>query len=90
MSIKNVWAGDVALIELTRSGRTDAPGEILAELKHRGHLTLDKSGTPSLTGAGVKRAEALKPCEANLRAMAVNASTGRAPLMTASGSGLRG
>ena len=85
MSVKNVTVADLALIELSKSGRTDAPREVLADLERRGFVAFDRAGRPSLTGRGSKRAEALKPCEPNLRAMAMSAATGHIPVRMGGG-----
>jgi hypothetical protein len=61
--IENIHVGDIALIEILAEGRTDAPREIMDELRRRGHL--DRKGR--LTAAGRRRARALKDSEASLR-----------------------
>ena len=65
---KNIWAGDLALIELA-AGRTDAPRDVLDSLAAKGHVKLTAKGGPVLTGAGKHRAASLKGSEHDLRLM---------------------
>ncbi|MBA4187766.1 MAG: hypothetical protein C0467_07080 [Planctomycetaceae bacterium] len=84
MPVRDVWAGDVALVELARSERTEAPAEVLSELARRGHVKLSGK-TAKLTGAGRIRANALAKAEGNIRAMAANTKAGLCAIMTAAG-----
>jgi hypothetical protein len=84
VSIKNVWAGDLALVELLAGG-TEAPAEVLQKLVSLGHVKL-VAGKPSLTAAGRSRAKRLKPAANDLRRMS-NASPG-APVKTVGQSSL--
>ena len=86
--ITDIWTGDVALIEISDAGHTEAPPPVLAELARRGYLTL-AGGKPTLTSEGANRAASLKPREMNLRAMFTPANGNRATLTTTGGTGLR-
>ena len=52
--VRNLHAGDLALIELHRSGNTDAPAEVLADLARRGHITY-AAERASLTAERIRR-----------------------------------
>ncbi len=67
MMIRNLWVGDLALLELA-AGQTAAPPDVLEELRVRGHITLAR-GKPTLTDRGRNRAGRLKACEHDLRKM---------------------
>ncbi|MCE9562886.1 MAG: hypothetical protein K8U57_12650 [Planctomycetes bacterium] len=73
--IRKVNMNDLALIELSNTGSTDAPGEVLAQLERAGYLTL--RGGAKLTASGRTRAKALTPIAGNLRAMGARANAGR-------------
>jgi hypothetical protein len=68
--VKDVWAGDLALIELA-AGRTEAPQAVLQELKRRGHVKI-AAGKATLTTAGTRRAQRLHPHEHDLRLQATS------------------
>jgi hypothetical protein len=85
-TVKNLWALDLALIELFRHGRTDAPREVLAQLEFLGHVVVGVGRKLTLTAKGRKRAERLRGAEQHLRASAAAEAqaraTGRMPLRT--------
>lgn len=81
--VKNLWLGDLALIELARDGGTAAPDDVLAKLRDQGHITL--SGGPKLTDAGRARAACLKDAEHDLRLMFT--TSGGESKITTDGSG---
>lgn len=83
MSIKNVTIADLALLELLKDGRTDAPPEVLADLAARGYV-IARAGKPRLTGKGSRRAERLRPMENEMRLMF---AAGKDAPLTAPGSG---
>jgi hypothetical protein len=76
--IRDIWAGDLALIELNKSGTTAAPADVLRELKRRGHLT----ASGKLTIEGRRRARGLADAERNLRGMYARAAQGKSMLTT--------
>ena len=86
MSVKNVCADDVALIELVKNGSTQAPAAVLERLRVRGRITLS-AGVPSLTPKGRKRGAALLPMEHDLRLLC-QTSAGRSPLTSPGGSSI--
>jgi hypothetical protein len=63
--IKNIWAGDIALLELL-AGETQAPPDVLKRLAAIGHVQVI-AGAPKLSLKGLRRARQLKACEHDLR-----------------------
>lgn len=84
--IKNIWAGDLALIELA-AGRTDAPQSVLSILAGKGHVEVTAAG-PKLTGRGRRRARKLQPCAHDMRLQF--AAGGSTPLATVGGGQIHG
>ena len=66
MSVKNVTALDLPLVEILNAGRTDASAGVLAQLRGAGLVT----ARGSLTDLGLARARKLKPIERELRSLA--------------------
>ena len=84
MSVKNVTADDVALIELASGRATGAPSAVLQRLAARGYLA---TGGKTLTAKGRRRGERLAGMEHDLRLMAANAAgSGNGGVQTVGGS----
>jgi hypothetical protein len=81
MSIKNVTAADLALVELL-AGKTEAPAGILTALDAKDYVEFI-GGKPRLTPRGKRRAERLKPHEHDMRLMF--GAAGDSPLHTVGG-----
>ena len=75
--VRNINMTDLALIELLRTRRTDAPEDVLNHLRARGYLIVS-SEKVRLTPKGERRAQKLQDMESTLRRLySVNASQGR-------------
>jgi superfamily II helicase len=85
--IRNLWDGDLALIELAAGNSTAAPREVLLKLASLGHVKLD-GGKASLTSKGRKRAIALLPAENDLRMSANAKLQHRQPIRTVGSSSM--
>ena len=83
--VRNLWQGDLALLELAAAGKTDAPREVIKKLESLGHV--ERSGGLKLTATGRDRAVRLKPAEHDLRRQFT--AQGGGALRTVGGSSIR-
>lgn len=83
MSVKNITAIDIALLELL-DGKAEAPPQVFAALKAKGYVALS-GGKPSLTASGRARAKAMKPGEHSIRKMFAQPVGGGSPLKLVGG-----
>jgi hypothetical protein len=85
MSVKNITFHDLALVELLRDGRTDAPPSLISTLVRRGHVKT-AAGKLSLTAAGRSRARRLSRVK-DLQRMFAMKGTGGVYQLTTDGGG---
>ncbi|CAN5423193.1 hypothetical protein BH11PLA2_BH11PLA2_43930 [soil metagenome] len=84
--VKDLCGDDVALVELARNGKTDAPRDVLRGLRAKGYILL-KGSSVTLTASGRDRGVRLKDAEADLRKLFAGSAAAPGRKITTAGTG---